>query len=190
MTRSHRANRVALLIALAASGPALAWPGSPVSWVFDLPKGGTNCTELSPATVPIRYDVSFEADIRPQLEAPCGSCHINSSFGGFNFNTSNARTSLIGADETGAPFTANASIFRVRPGRPLESGLFLKVNCEIPAEPYGATMPIGGSPLSPEVQALIHDWIAAGALMPDASSGGDRLSIGTFESITRPAPAP
>lgn len=158
-----------------------------VPWVFDLPKGGSNCSELSPVAVPIRYDVSFEGDIRQHLQVPCGGCHINGGVSGFNMSITNVRTNLIGAGETGAPFTNVPTIVRVRPGRPLESGLFLKVNCGTPQVPYGAQMPIGGSPLTPEVQALIHDWIAAGALMPD-SPGGDRTFIGNFESIVRPAP--
>lgn len=177
------------LALLAATGAAHAWPDTHAPWVFDLPKGGTNCTFLDPATNPVRYDVSFEGDIRMHLATPCGGCHVAGSSNGFNFNPSNARNSLIGPNETGAPFTLVSTIVRVRPGRPLESGFFLKVNCETPAPPYGSRMPIGSPQLSPEVQALIHDWIAAGALMPD-SPGGERLFIGNFESIVRPVPAP
>lgn len=75
-------------------------------------------------------------------------------------------------------------MLRVRPFEPLASSLFLKVNCETP--PFGSRMPLGGSP-SPELQALIHDWIASGALMPQ-SPGAVRLFIGNFESIRRPQP--
>jgi hypothetical protein len=45
-------------------------------------------------------------------------------------------------------------------------------------------MPLGGS-ASTEFQALVYDWIASGALMPD-SFGGERLFIGSFEDIVRP----
>jgi hypothetical protein len=170
-----------------ASGSIGAWPGSSPSWVFDLPMGGTNCSFLDPTTIPVRYDVSFAGEIQPLLDTTCTTCHINGSTNGFNVSASNARLSLIGATETGAPFTFNNSIFRVRPGRPLESGLFLKLNCEIPPVPYGVRMPPSGA--SAELQALVHDWIASGALMP-TSPNADRIAVGTFEVITRPAPLP
>jgi hypothetical protein len=37
------------------------------------------------------------------------------------------------------------------------------------------------------LQALVYDWIASGALMPN-SPGADRLFIANFESITRETP--
>jgi hypothetical protein len=151
-----------------------------------LPKGGSNCAELSPAAIPIRYDVSFEADIRPQLESLCNTCHISGASGGLNMNTTNARISLIGANETGTPSQGDPQRLRVRPFVPTDSALFEKINCLTP--PFGGPMPPqGGDTLA--LQVLVHDWIAAGALMPD-SIGGDRLSVGNFEPITRPAPAP
>lgn len=140
--------------------------------------GPSGCAQLPLDTFPIRYDVSFEADIRPLLDVQCSTCHINSSNGGLNFNLANAVSSLLGADERGRAANGDASILRVRPFEPLASALFLKINCDVP--PFGSQMP-GDAAL----QAAVYDWIANGALMPD-SVGGQRLFIGRFESIQRP----
>lgn len=185
MRRAARTTPLFLAL-LAAAGAAQAWPETRAPWVFDLPKGGTNCTFLDPASNPIRYDVTFGGDIQPLLNTACLTCHINGSTNGFNVSQSNARLSLLGPNETGTPFTNVSTIFRVRPGLPLESGIFLKLNCEFPPVPYGSRMPPGGA--SAELQALVHDWIASGALMPEY--GGERTFVGSFESIVRPVPAP
>lgn len=177
---------LALALFVAASGSAHAWPDSRSPWVFDLPKGGSNCTSLVTTPDDTRYDVSFEGDIRPQLQALCNTCHINGSSGGLNMNTSNARLNLIGANETGAPAGGDNTRVRVRPFVPTDSVLFEKLNCATP--PFGGVMPPGGGDTI-LLQKLVHDWIAAGALMPD-SPGGNRTFIGNFETISRPAPAP
>lgn len=142
----------------------------------------SGCAPPSADTFPIRYDVSFEGDIRPLLEAQCSTCHINGSNGGLNFNLANAVSSLLGANERGQPSVGDPSIARVRPFEPLASSLFLKISCEVP--PFGDPMPMGGT-ADPALQAAVYDWIASGALMPD-SAGGQRLFIGRFESIQRP----
>jgi hypothetical protein len=181
-----RRSAIALIpmAALACTANVYAWQDAKAPWVFDLPNGGTNCTVLSETTDPVRYDVSFEADIRPIVATLCNTCHIAGSTAGFNINFSNARINLIGADETGAAASGSATILRVRPGVPTASAFFDKINCANP--PFGGPMPPGGGATT-QLQALVHDWIAAGALMPD-SPGGDRTFIGNFESIVRPAP--
>lgn len=183
MTRSA-APRLALLVLATFAGSVHAWPDTRSPWVFDLPKGGSNCTDLGQAD--IRYDVSFEGDIRSQLQALCNTCHINGSSGGLNMNTTNARANLIGANETGTPAQGNNQRLRVRPFVPTDSVLFEKLNCATP--PFGGVMPPSGGDTI-VLQRLVHDWIASGALMPD-SSGGNRLFVGTFEPIVRPSPAP
>lgn len=160
-----------------------AWQQSRAPWVVDFPNGGTGCEPLPDDQItPIQYDVTFEGDIRGFIAVQCNSCHVNSSSGNFNVSFSNARLQLIGALETGTPSSANPAFLRVRPFRPQDSLFFEKLNCASP--PVGGPMPIGGS-ASVQFQALVYDWIAAGALMPD-SPGGDRLSVGTFEVIVRP----
>jgi hypothetical protein len=147
-----------------------------------LPAG---CDELPADSLPIRYDVSFEGDIRPLLQDPgqnCTLCHGSS--GDLSLSFANAQAQLLGPNEAGVPSAGDPSIRRVRPFEPLASSLFLKINCDTP--PFGGRMPLGGSP-SPELQALVYDWIASGALMPD-SPGGQRLFVAGFEEIRRPVP--
>lgn len=183
----HRTIRPLLSLALlTAVGSAAAWPGEVSPWVFDIPKGGSNCSSLVTVPDDTRYDVSFEGDIRPQLEGVCQTCHLSGSSGGLNMSFNNARVNLIGDSETGAPTFQDTTRLRVKPFAPTESFLFEKINCLNP--PYGGRMPPqGGDTIL--LQKLIHDWIAAGALMPDAPNA-NRLFIGNFEQIVRPGPAP
>jgi hypothetical protein len=182
---------LALLAGLTSAGTALAWPSGKSPWVFDLPQGGQGCTELPESLHPIRYDVNFDADLRPVIDASfamggCGTCHVAGSSGGMNLSTVNALASLIGTAETGTPTNSDPSLLRVRPFVPTDSVIFLKVNCATP--PFGGQMPPGGGAAT-QFQANLHDWIASGAIM-SGQSGGDRTFVGSFESITRPAPAP
>lgn len=182
---------LALLAGLTSAGAALAWPSEKAPWVFDLPLGGQGCTELPESLHPIRYDVNFDADLRPIIETAftgggCRDCHVQSSSGGMNLNTTNALAALIGTAETGTAANGDSSRFRVRPFVPTDSVIFLKINCATP--PFGGQMPPGGG-ASTQFQANMHDWIASGAIM-NGPSGGDRTFVGNFESITRPAPAP
>jgi hypothetical protein len=70
----------------------------------------------------------------------------------------------------GVPSAEDPGLLYVVPGRPQESLLFLKVNCDEPAT--GARMPLDnyGGGLLPEQQALIYDWIANGALSGTSST--------------------
>lgn len=156
----------------------LALMASPASFA-----GGNACDPLPEDTYPIRYDVSFQSDIRPWLESQdlnCTTCHGGS--GGLNLQSGVAFAALLGPNEQGQPSQGDSSILRVRPFEPLASALFLKINCSPP--PFGNRMPPSGGSASGEFQALVYDWIAAGALMPE--DGGERLFIGRFESVRRP----
>jgi len=160
-------------------------------------QNASSCRELPDAIdTAIRYDVNFLVDILPRLQNTpgagesglCQTCHISGGTQNLNMNQSNARSNLIVDPgtllETGRPAVGQplppppTPLLRVKPGAPAQSLLFLKVNCNVPG--VGAPMPSG----SMEFQALIHDWIAAGAIMP-AEMGGDRISLGSFEPITR-----
>jgi hypothetical protein len=161
---------------------ALAWGPAHELAAIPAPPG---CEVPPESEFALRYDVSFEGDIRPLMQAQnCLGCH--GSAGGLSLSTQNVRNALLGPNETGQTSASSQAqslgLLRVRPFEPYASGLLLKMSCEVP--PYGARMPINGTP-DRELVALIHDWIANGALMPD-SINGERLFIGSFERIARP----
>ncbi|MCE3003763.1 MAG: hypothetical protein LW860_13850 [Xanthomonadaceae bacterium] len=157
----------------------------------------SGCRELPDSgTTAIRYDVNYANDILPLMQFTvgvdgsglCQTCHISGGSANLNLGASFARELLI-VDETTLLETGRRAsgqptpppvppVLRVKPGDPARSLLFLKINCASPG--VGSAMPSG----TLEFQALVHDWIAAGAIMPP-ELGGDRISIGNFESITR-----
>lgn len=59
------------------------------------------------------------------------------------------------------PSTEVPSLQRVSPGNPLQSYLFIKLNCD--TLPVGTQMPQGGAALSLTQQAFFFDWIRLGA---------------------------
>lgn len=180
---------VLLLSSMLVTGTAIA---QSVSGCRELPDQGETA---------IRYDVNYSIDILPLMQVTmgldgsglCQTCHISGGSANLNLSASFARERLI-VDETtlletgrrafGQPTPPPAiPLLRVKPGDPARSLLFLKINCSSPG--VGSAMPSG----TLQFQALVHDWIAAGAIMPP-ELGGDRISIGTFESITRTALPP
>lgn len=160
-------------------------------------QSASGCRELPDAgETAIRYDVNYAIDILPLMQVTegvdgsglCQTCHISGGSGNLNLSAGFARERLIvdevtlletGRRASGQPTPPPPSpVLRVKPGAPAQSLLFLKINCVSPG--VGSPMPSG----TLQFQALVHDWIAAGAIMPP-ELGGDRISIGTFESITR-----
>lgn len=131
--------------------------GMPAPWrAADAAQG---CDSLAGA--PIAFGVDWQTDIKPIFNEKfstgrCTSCHNAAQLDG-------------GLDLTDFGIDAIYKIVPaiVEPGRPRESLLFLKVNCDVP--PVGVRMPLAGLPLTLEEQILIHDWIAQGALgdLPD-----------------------
>jgi hypothetical protein len=118
--------------------------------------GGEECTDLS--GLPILFDVDWQTQIKPiineQFETGrCTSCHNPGQFDG------DLDLTDIGID----------AIYKlippgyVVPGRPLDSPLFDKTNCDLPGF-GGFRMPFFQNPLTLEQQQLIYDWIAQGAL--------------------------
>jgi hypothetical protein len=158
----------AYLSASVSIARADTWPPDDASRLF----GFAGCVSLVSVPDDTRYNVRFETDIRPALQ-PCTSCHINNSQGQLSLTVANARLSLIGADETGTPAVSEPAMLRVRPFVPTDSLIFNRINCTT----HGNASVL--------LQKLFHDWIAAGALMPE-SPGGDRLFIANFEAIVRP----
>ena len=105
---------------------------------------------------------SYQSQALSILQSNCTSCHGATSGSGGVFNlTSPAHLVSIGL---------------VVPGQPSQSGLYLAIN--------GGGMPLGGA-LSTADQAVIYNWIAAGA----SASGGSGGNGGGGGSPT-PTPTP
>lgn len=75
----------------------------------------------------------------------------------------------------GQPSAQDSFAPRVIPGNPSASLLFRKVNCQQPG--IGSRMPLGDSHLPVDLQALIYDWIAQGALGEPAEDPIERSFI-------------
>lgn len=122
-----------------------------------------NCTPDDFSSVPIRFDVDFASEIQPIFQARCGNCHINNSSGGLSLAPAGALANLVNAPSV----NANAGMPRVTPGDPLRSFLFRKVNCTnlntIAGTPFGLRMPRNATAITLAQQALLFDWITAGA---------------------------
>ena len=117
--------------------------------------GGTGCDDLR--GTPINFNVDWQTQVKPILNelfptGRCTSCHNEGQFDG-------------GLDLTDEDIDAIYKIVNlvVIPGKPYDSALFDKVNCDDPGW-GGLRMPFLQNPLTLEQQGLIYDWIAQGAL--------------------------
>lgn len=178
--RATRRYAACFLLAAAMTAPALAFePAAPQ---------GSDCDSLK--AEPLNARVDFARDIQPflgglmdQVIVPrCESCHVIVIRGGMDLGPANVRTSLLGIDGQGQQ-SPNYPRLRIVPGDPYASLLFLRINCSNAAG-SGGRMPPGsqGGELDPEFlhfEALMHDWIKAGALMP----GGDRVFQSGFDDL-------
>ncbi|MEO5624873.1 MAG: hypothetical protein ABIQ70_02550 [Dokdonella sp.] len=136
---------------LSAAIPVFAFaPGSAIE------PAASGCSNLD--DVPVQFTIDYQSAIQGIFDNHCIECHsgdpplpadLDLSAGGSWSHVFNVLSSQDSA------FT------RVVPNHPDQSLLFLKVNCDTPG--VGHRMPFGGDPLQPEDQALIFDWIAAGA---------------------------
>ena len=117
--------------------------------------GASGCETLS-AVTPFTQ-VSYSLNIQSIFDSgECLGCHSGAGgsggAGGLNLERMTSYQSLL------APRVGNP---RVVPGDPLNSVLFLKVNCDEPG--FGSRMPMDLGPLSAVRQQLIFDWIRLGA---------------------------
>ena len=141
-----------------------------VAAVAEAPDG---CTSI--AGIPPNYAITYGAAIQGLFDdyatnggsAGCVDCHFApppTPSGELDLSAGVSWGHLVGV-----PSAQDPGLLRVVPGRPQESLLFRKVNCDDPGT--GARMPLDnyGGGLLPEQQALIYDWIANGAL-PGTSS--------------------
>jgi hypothetical protein len=129
---------------------------APALWIAcsaSVHAGSFECDNLRGGTINIAVD--WEKEIKPILRTDlggrCTGCHMGSRFPDLT--------------DTGVDAIYKLVNFYALPGRPLDSGLFDKVNCATPA--LGDRMPLDGMPLTLDQQALIYDWIEQGALGED-----------------------
>ena len=127
---------------------AVAWPVQPAA---------SGCDSI--ANVPLRQHMNYNDDIQPIFDARCANCHVQPE-------GVPAADLLLDAPDSwyylvGEHSSQDATFFRVLPNDPANSLLFLKVNCGTPG--VGVRMPRQRPAISIEEQALIHDWIMAGA---------------------------
>lgn len=166
--RTRAAARWAMLAALAAGTAAQA--GN----VFD----PGSCTSLSGAP---RHDaIDYGAAIQTIFTSfngvnGCSDCHTSAGGPAGGLDLDPLETSPwvnIFNVPTGE---STGGLNYVTPGKPEESYLFRKINCDLPG--VGARMPDGFPALSVDQQATIYDWIAAGA--PVGTT--DQIFRGTFD---------
>ena len=153
--------RLKLLCLLVSMGSATA--ATVGSWPSPAAPPPGNCTDIS--AIPVQYTITYGAAIQGMFTnfsgtgQGCISCHSTP-----DANPSANLTLVDGysyVQLVNQPSSQDPSLTYVIPGHPEQSLLFQKVNCDSP--PVGSRMPLIGGPLSPEQQALIYDWIAAGA---------------------------
>lgn len=145
---------IGLLLTLALASAALAdrtaLPAGPGP-------GPTGCQSI--ASVPITWNIDYKADVEPLFALRCSNCHVDHAGmydGDLDLDPGVSWDNLVGWPSQGDP-----NVLRVAPGAPLASALFRKVNCDQPG--FGARMPFNRPPIPLAEQALIFDWIAAGA---------------------------
>ena len=106
---------------------------------------------------------------------------MTDSGSGMNVAPENVRLAWLGSDETGQASLNFPSWKRIVPGRPALSLVYQRIHCDDsppgrmpPGHPGGAV-----DPQFLQLQALVHDWIALGAIMVDT----DRRFAGDFETL-------
>ena len=133
-----------IALALLALGAPIAHAGGPM-----------DCDDLGSIAPFTQFN--YPLVIQSIWQGNCSGCHLGGgSSGGLNLDPPGSDLNLINVQSA-----QNPSFTRVVPGDPLASLLFLKLNCDSPG--LGSRMPLGGPNLSLTQQALIFDWIEAGA---------------------------
>ena len=160
-----------LAAAYAASGPAReSMPLRSSQW------SGTAVADMCDSldSVPITFAIGYQSGIQGIFNDNCIACHTNTADSPPPADLS-LDQGLSWSQIVNHASSQDPGLTRVVPNHPELSLLFHKVNCALPD--IGSRMPYGGPPLSIEDQALIYDWIAAGAPF-DAT---DTIFRGGFE---------
>jgi len=128
-----------------------------------LPGGCTDISATTPQFSGIQYGAAIQGmfDDFNGMNVGCTMCHFTpppAPSGQLNLDDGVSWGHLIDV----AAYEDTSRIYVV-PGHPEMSLLFEKINCDAPS--VGARMPYGfpSDTLTPEQQALVWDWIAAGA---------------------------
>lgn len=147
--------RLALTALVALPAAVAAWPSPPP---FARQPWAEQCDSI--AGIPMRQHVNYNTDIQPIWSTRCANCHVDVEGG-------NASADLF-LDPPNSWFflyneasSQDENLIRVLPNRPFDSLLFTKLNCEV--VDVGVRMPRGRPPIPLAEQALVHDWILAGA---------------------------
>jgi hypothetical protein len=141
------------MAALAVSRPVTSQP----------PSGCTSIYDVAPIYGGIQYGAVVQGmfDDFDGMGSGCTMCHFTpppTPSGNLELSDGVSWYNLVNVASDEDP-----SLTYVVPGHPEQSLLFQKINCDSPA--VGSRMPYGfpTGTLSAEQQALIWDWIAAGA---------------------------
>lgn len=114
------------------------------------------------ADTPATYAIDYQADIQPIFTFGCANCHVDSAGApeaDLDLNPEPSWFNLVGVNSS-----QDASQIRVIPRDALRSLLFRKVNCDVPGPfPGSQRMPQNRPDMDLSQQALIYDWIMAGA---------------------------
>ena len=115
------------------------------------------CACGTAAVVPLSVaavEIDFAGRVAPLLASRCGACHgPDSAESGYRIDL---REKAVAGGDSG---TAG-----IAPGKPEESELFVRIS----TSDKESRMPADGEPLSADEQKLVKEWIAAGAVWPDA----------------------
>lgn len=110
---------------------------------------------------PITHGFDYATDIQPVWNQFCANCHVahgGAPLAGLDLDPPFSYTNIVDTPDAGL------TILLVAPGNPADSLLWRKVNCNEPGPQVNdQRMPLGRPPLPFEQQALLYDWIAAGA---------------------------
>jgi hypothetical protein len=112
-------------------------------------------------TQAVTQSFDYNTDIQPIWNQFCANCHVahgGSPSAGLDLDAAFSYSNMVGAPNN------DLSILLVAPGDAQSSLLWRKINCTAPGPSLnGARMPLARAPLNASLQALIYDWITAGA---------------------------
>ncbi|MDC8012401.1 hypothetical protein [Tahibacter soli] len=138
---------IAAVVLVATCASAAAWQAAP---------SAEQCDGI--ASVPMRQHVTY-GEIQSVFNTRCSNCHVE--HGGTPQADLDLDPGVSWFYLVDQPSSMLAGAIRVVPGNPATSYLFQKVNCAVTDQ--GLRMPRLRQALPLAEQALIHDWILAGA---------------------------